>query len=59
MIDLVEFPPPCHPENSNWYQCVALCELVGLHYSTFLYVRFFEDIWAKYCEKWAIFVKFS
>ena len=42
MIDLVEFPPPCHPENSNWYQCVALCKLVGLHYVFFYMCDFLK-----------------
>ena len=39
---LVEFPPPCHPENSNWYQCVALCKLVGLHYVFFYMCDFLK-----------------
>ena len=42
MIDLVEFPPPCHPENSNWYQCVTLCKLVGLHYVFFYMCDFLK-----------------
>ena len=38
----------CSPQRARW---IALRML--------LHVRFFEEIWAKYCEKWAILFTFS
>ena len=35
LITKIWIPPPCHPENSNWYQCVALCDLFGMHWVDF------------------------
>ena len=35
LITKIWIPPPCHPENCNWYHCLVLCKLFEMHWVEF------------------------